>query len=596
MTKNRRDFLKLCAASAPALVLTGRTCTGQIQDRTVIQKKYRTPASLERYVDPLPIPKRLLPQTTHKDAISYRIRMLEFRQQLHSQLPSTKLWGYESQYPGPTFEAFRGKPIVVQWENHLPTQHIFAIDPHIHGAMPPAPAVRTVPHLHGSRTRSESDGLPEKWFAPGSSARYSYPNNQQAATLWYHDHAVGITRLNVYAGLSGFFLLRDEEERSMNLPSDDYEIPLLVQDRTLDDQGQLVYAPTMEDGKQLPQGVWGPEFFGDLPVVNGAIYPYLEVEPCRYRLRVLNGSNSRFFNLFLNLAKRPTDIPSLVPFHQIGTDGGFLPKPAAINNLLLGPAERADLIVDFSGLDGKIVTLSNNAQSPFPGWVMINGRHAALYELMQFRVTRPVSSKGKTFSMPNTRPFSKLEETASIATRDFVLAERLDPQGKSLGVRINDKGYDDPVTETVKLGSIEKWRFINTTDDAHPMHLHLVQFQILQRQGFNPVAFHNGRLELVGVFRPPEAHEAGWKDTAVVNPQDVLTILVRFEGYAGRYVFHCHMLEHEDNDMMRPYEVVSGDSEPRKPNHTTKGRSSTATIADSVSAVELSSGQPLRNT
>ncbi len=134
----------------------------------------------------------------------------------------------------------------------------------------------------------------------------------------------------------------------------------------------------------------------------------------------------------------------------------------------------------------------------------------------------------------------------------------LDAKGNSLGVRINDKGYDDPVTEFVKLGSIEKWRFINTTDDAHPMHLHLVQFQILDRQGFNLRSFFGGKLELVGKPRPPAANEAGWKDTAVVNPSDVLTIIVRFKDYTGRYGFHCHMLEHEDNDMMRPYEVVSG--------------------------------------
>ena len=170
--------------------------------------------------------------------------------------------------------------------------------------MPPAPEVRTVPPLHGSRTPPESDGLPEKWFTPGSSALYYYPNCQAPATLWYHDHAVGVTRLNVYAGLSGFYLLSGEQERSMNLPSGDYEIPLLMQDRTLDEQGQLVYCASNEAGLTLPAGTWGPEFFGDLPVVNGSIYPYLEVEPRRYRLRLLNGANSRFFNLFFNLAKR----------------------------------------------------------------------------------------------------------------------------------------------------------------------------------------------------------------------------------------------------------------------------------------------------
>jgi spore coat protein A len=553
-SKHRRDFLKLCVASIPALVFPNSVGADEPKGHAVARSAYRTPGSLERYIDPLPIPKRLMSHGTSKD--QYRVRMLEFRQQMHSQLPPTKLWGYEGQYPGPTIEALRGKPIVVQWENHLPAQHIFEIDPHIHGAMPPTPAVRVVPHLHGSRTQSDSDGLPEKWFAVGSSARYDYPNSQPAATLWYHDHALGITRMNVYAGLSGFFLLRDDDERRMDLPSGDYEIPLLMQDRTLDDQGQLVYSPTHDDGLKLPPGVWGPEFFGDLPAVNGAIYPYLNVEPRPYRLRVLNGCNSRFLNVSFNLAKSPTDIPSLITFHQIGTDGGFLPKPAGLNKVLLGPAERADLIADFSGLEGKIVTLSNNAPAPFPGWEMASTNHAALYEFMQFRVNLPVSAKGKSFSMPTAIPFARLDETKAVATRDFVLSELMDDKGRSLGLRINDKGYDDPVTERVKLGSIEKWRFINTTEDAHPMHLHLVQFQILQRQGFNAGAFRNGTLQFMGAPRPPQANEAGWKDTAVVNPRDVLTIIVRFEDYTGRYLFHCHMLEHEDNDMMRPYEVV----------------------------------------
>jgi spore coat protein A len=555
--KHRRDFLKLCAASIPSLVLANGVAAeaDEAKNGHTAQPAYRTPASLERYIDPLPLPKRLAPHGTHKNIPQYRVRMLEVSHRMHSQLPPTKVWGYEGQYPGPTFEAERGKPIDVLWENQLPARHIFTIDPHIHGAMPPAPTVRTVPHLHGSRSRPESDGLPEKWFTPGHSALYHYPNSQPATTLWYHDHAVGITRLNVYAGLSGFFLLRDDEERSMHLPSGDYEIPLILQDRTLDDQGQLVYAPTMDDAVPLPPGVWGPMFFGELPVVNGAIYPYLNVEPRPYRLRVLNGSNSRFLNIFFNLAKRVTDIPSLAAVHQIGSDGGFLPAPAKLQKLLLGPAERADLILDFSGLEGKTVTLTNDASAPYPGWNVLNAHWPEVYEFMQFRVVLPVSKK-TSFSMPAQMPFSRLDETQAVITRDFVLSEQLGDQGRSMGVRINGKGYDDPVSEKIKLGSVEKWRFFNTSDDAHPMHLHLVQFQILHRQGFNAGTLKNGKVELIGNVRKPHANEAGWKDTAVVVPGDVLTILARFEGYTGRYVFHCHMLEHEDNDMMRPYEVV----------------------------------------
>src|SRR5580692_10192084 len=244
---NRRDFLKFCVTSAPALALGRRAGALLASTLPVEPQQWRTPATIDRYIDPLPRMRRMEPHATRGNTTEYRVRMVEFRKQLHSQLPPAKLWGYEGQYPGPVFEAMRGKPVEVIWKNDLPLEHIFPIDPHIHGAMPPSPAVRTVPHLHGSRTTSESDGLPEKWFAPGQSAVYHYPNEQQAATLWYHDHALGITRLNVYAGLSGFYLLRDAQEQGMNLPSGDFEIPLLLQDRTVDDQGRLVYEPTNED-------------------------------------------------------------------------------------------------------------------------------------------------------------------------------------------------------------------------------------------------------------------------------------------------------------------------------------------------------------
>ena len=543
----------------PALLLSRQHAEARsLLNGTDLQPRNRWPKALPQFIDPLPIPARLKPLEKHKGMDIYQVRMSEFSRSLHSHLPPAKLWGFEARYPGPTIEVERGKPIEVHWQNHLPVHHIFQIDPKIHGAMPPAPAVRTVPHLHGARTPSESDGLPEKWFTPGNEARYSYPNDQPAATLWYHDHAVGITRLNVYAGLSGFYLLRDEIERGMKLPTGDYEIPLAIHDRTVDENGQLVYAPTFDDGKPLAPGVWGSEFFGEHPVVNGAIYPYLNVEPRPYRFRILNGSNSRFFNLFFNLAKQSTDIPSLVQFHQIGTDGGFLSRPAQLNKLLLGPAERADLIVDFSELGGRTVTLSNDAPAPFPGWDFSTVRHPQLPELMQIRVTLPISSQKTIVDMAQSISFAKLREDAAVMTRDFVLSEEMDVQGRSIRMLINGKGYDAPLTESVKLGTVEKWRFINTTDDAHPMHLHLVQFQILHRQGFDIGGFRTqGTLQFVGAPRPPAANEAGWKDTAVVNPRDVLTILIPFQGYAGRYVFHCHMLEHEDNDMMRPYEVVA---------------------------------------
>lgn len=232
---------------------------------------------LERFVDPLPIPHRIQPYEKRGNISLYRVRMVEFEKKLHSSLPPARLWGYEGQVPGPIFEARSGQPIEVEWRNDLPQRHLFPVDTAIHGAQPPAPAVRTVPHLHGARTDSKSDGLPEDWFTPGHSVVFHYPNDQQAAPLWYHDHAMGITRLNAYAGLAGFYFLRDERELAMNLPSGDYEIPLVLQDRTLNKQGQLVYAPTFDSGTEAPPGKWGPQFFGDLAVINGAVYPYLDV-------------------------------------------------------------------------------------------------------------------------------------------------------------------------------------------------------------------------------------------------------------------------------------------------------------------------------
>jgi len=419
-----------------------------------------------------------------------------------------------------------------------------------------APQVRTVPHLHGACANSESDGLPEHWFTPGKSALYTYPNQQRASTLWYHDHAMGITRLNVYAGLSGFYLLRDEEELSMHLPSGEYEIPLVLQDRNLDEHAQLLYTPTMDDGMALPKGTWGPMFFGGTPVVNGAIYPYLDVRPQLYRLRLVNSSNSRFYKLNFNLAKSATDIPQFVPVHQIGSDGGLLPSPVVLEALDLAPGERTDLVIDFSKLAGKTITLGNDAPAPYPGWNVMNGNWPAILEFMQFRVTLPAENAA-AYNLSRNVAIERLDEKTAVRTRDFVLTEEMDANGQSLGLKMNGLNYRDPLTETITEGATEIWRFVNTSDDAHPMHLHLVAFQVLQRQGFDLGAYKmNGTVQLAGKPRPPKANELGWKDTAVVNPGDTLTIIARFEGFTGRYVFHCHMLEHEDNDMMRPFEVV----------------------------------------
>jgi len=512
------------------------------------------PADITPYIDRLPIPRKLKPLKIAKSGVEYVMRMTEFSRQLHSQLPATTVWGYEGSYPGPVIEAAVGHPVSIRWENRLPQRHLLPVDEHIHGANHRNPHVRTVPHLHGARTRSADDGLPERWFESGKSVTYYYPNEQRPTMLWYHDHAIGITRLNNYAGLSGIYFLRGEEESKLDLPQGKYEIPLVLQDRRLDEDARLQYIPTEMDGTPHPDGSWGPEFFGNLPVVNGAIYPVLDVEPRVYRFRVLNAANSRFFRFFFS--KPSADFVAFA-FTVIGGDGGLLPSPVVVPSLLLGPAERADILVDFTNMDGEEFIFANNAPAPFPGEEAGMPQIAPrLPHLLKVRVNLPLEggAERKTWTIPVER----LDPASAAVTRDLVLTEDLDKNQKSLGLRINGKRYHEPVTERPRLGTTEIWRFINTTDDAHPVHIHLVQLQIIDRTPFDVNLFlDKKKLNLTGPPSYPRATEGGWKDTVRADAGQVLSVVVRFDGYPGKYVFHCHMLEHEDNDMMRPFEVIA---------------------------------------
>jgi spore coat protein A len=556
----RREFVKLLSLGASGIFIPASSQTRSLQTAPKSgppKPGYEGIARLLKFVDPLPIPNHLQP-TKKKGGLEYKVRMMQFQQKLHSQLPPAMLWGFEGKYPGPVIEASVNEPVSIEWVNQLPEQHLFEIDRKVHGAMPPAPAVRTVAHLHGANTASEDDGLPEKWIRPGQSATYHYPNKQRAATLWYHDHALGITRLNNYAGLAGMYLLRGEEEKKLGLPEGPYEIPLVLQDRLLNDEGHLIYQASSMVVPRLPAGVWGPEFFGNVPVVNGAIFPYLEVEPRRYRFRVVNASNSRFFSFFFSDPAIPFATVSM-KFFQIGTDGGLLPQPVEVASVMLAPGERADLIVDFAGHEGKKIVVSNYASAPFPGTGMDESpmKAAPLQQLMEMRVTAPLRGKDTSAKPAWAVPFEQLKTETAVKTRDLVLYEFLDEKQNSLGVKINKVGYDDPVTESPKLNTTEIWRFINTTDDTHPMHLHLVQFQILERKSFDLQKYlDSGVIEFSGKVRPPEKNEMGWKDTVRVNPGEVTSIIVPFQGFTGKYVYHCHMLEHEDNDMMRPFQVA----------------------------------------
>jgi len=505
----------------------------------------------------------------------YDVGMVPFRQKLHRDLAPTLLWGYNGAYPGPTFEAHRGEPIRVLWRNALPSTHPLPIDTTIHGAEPDKPAVRTVVHLHGQKVLPDSDGYPEAWFTRDfdktgpyfKNSYYDYPNDQRAATLWYHDHTLGITRLNVYMGLSGLYFLRDEIEASLNLPSGAFEIPLVIQDRSLSPDGSLIYPIQMTDDPdpRVPP-VWIPEFFGDLVLVNGKIWPFLDVEPRKYRFRILNGSNSRFYRLAL---AESNDAGMLTgnrgpDFVQIGGDGGLLSQPVLRTTILAAPAERFDVVVDFSGHGGASFVLTNDANAPFPGGDDIVPRF-----VMMFRVSRNLRTPDSS-SLPARLPaVAMLNTSDAVRTRDVVLSELESEEAfdNPIMAMINNSHWEAPITETPKAGSTEIWRIINTTEDAHPIHVHLVHFQILDRQ---PFATDDDSLRMVPVFTgppvpAPDDERFALKDTVIAYPGQAVRILMRFDlpsgtpvtpGQRFRYVYHCHMLEHEENEMMRPYDVV----------------------------------------
>jgi spore coat protein A, manganese oxidase len=524
------------------------------------------PVSLASYVTPLAIPEVIRP----KPGGTVPIHIRALRHKAHRDLPAATMWGYNGMWPGPTFEARKGQPIYVKWINKLPTKHFLPLDYTIHGEEENVPEVRTVTHLHGARVLPENDGYPDAWvtsdgrsglFRPADPCRY--PNDQPAATLWYHDHAIGITRLNVYAGLAGFYLIRDPEENSLNLPAGPYQIPLMIQDRSFNPDGSLQYPPAVNG----THPAWMQEFFGNVICVNGRAAPYLEVEARKYRFRIVNASNSRFYHLALLPADaegkpngKVTDAP---PFIQIGTDGGLLPTPLHLHYLIVSPAERFDVVIDFSQHKGANLAIINNAPAPYA-----RGGQIVPTDVMLFKVTKPLSGVD-TSSVPDTLvPFAPLDSALAARERVLSLVESDRPSdGYTMIGLLDKKHWDDPISEDPKAGSTEIWSFANTTGDVHPIHLHLVQFQVINRQTFDIQSYlQTGKLTFTGHPVPPESNERpAWKDTVKTYSGYVTRVIAKFDLPAGtvakpgdefRYVWHCHVLEHEDNEMMRPYKVV----------------------------------------
>ena len=527
----------------------------------------------------LPIPAVMQPITTGGNY--YEASMSQFQQFLglydsYGNQLMTTVWGYNGYYPGPTIEATVNQPITVKWMNNLtdgagnPLPHLLPVDTTLHWAHPhswPYGGVPTVTHLHGGHTESASDGYPEAWFTPGFAETgpffvkedYYYANDQEAATLWYHDHALGITRLNVYAGLAGFYLLRSQLENNLNLPSGAYEILLVIQDRMFYADGSLYYPHELEyleeegiEPDDLDFEITAlPEMFGDFILVNGMAWPYLEVEPRKYRLRFLNGSDSRFYNMSMQG----------VTFFVIGTDGGLLNAPVELNKLLIAPGERMDVIIDFSATNllGKTLILKNDARSPYPFGTTVDPKTSG--QIMAFKVTKPLTAPdlSQLPQLLRNTPIMPLGTTDKV--RQLVLFEGTDEYGRLkplLGTA--EQGpleFFAPLTENPQIGEVELWEIINTTPDAHPIHLHLVFFQVQNTQKFNRSKFIAGdpaSIQPIGQPKAPAAEHSGWKDTYVVPPGEIARVKAMFDK-EGLYVWHCHILSHEDHEMMRPFYV-----------------------------------------
>jgi spore coat protein A len=579
--------------------------------------KPTNPLSLTKFADRLVLPPVLRPARSRPGAYAtLRIRMRSTRVRLHSELPLTEVWAYEGHVPGPTIEVRRGQRVQIEWINSIPadTPHpvtaVTAPDPD--GGAPPDQipqnrpgrsggrindALRRVPpwavvHVHGGRIAAVYDGWTENGILSGQSLLFRYENDQRATLLWYHDHAMGITRFNVYAGLAGLYLIRDDEEDALGLPSGPYELPLLLQDRNLDTDaagrltGRLLHK--VEEGTM--------EFFGPFTLVNGVIWPYADVEARRYRLRLLNGANARTFRLAL-LDEAGRSISDAI--RQIGTDGGLLGAPVALpqDGLVLAPAERADLLVDFRAYRGQRLTLVNTAGAPFDGQPPTQppgaphpANRLADADVMEFRVAARVVDDPFALPVALSNSYRRLtseeipthvvrrmvalvEENGMLllyelapalvgaAAPDEPLISVMDENSVTTPHRVVARHFEDTVNWFVAYGATEVWQFLNLTEDTHPMHVHLVQFQALRRdrystEGFDAASRRTAAPVTFAGHGALDANELGWKDTVRVNPGEMVTIAATFEGYTGRYMYHCHILEHEDYDMMRPFVVM----------------------------------------
>jgi spore coat protein A len=699
----RREFLKTTIVAGTALALF-RGSEGKIW-------AYAQSPKLRKFVAPLPglgpdgIP--VAAPTTNAawpGADFYELSAQQFTQQMHPDLPNpTHLWGYvdmatnKSGYLGPLIVAQRGKPVVIRMHNNLPNKHLLPLDTTLMGAEEGVPVNRLSLHLHGGFVPWTMDGGPYAWFTPEGivgatdgtagpsflngvpgvpgAADYYYPNNQSERLVWYHDHAMGITRLNAYSGMAAGYLITDPVLDALTagdspvIPGLAYTIPLILQDKgykTVADQwgkaGDLWYPSVYEhngstsrwdvgepadgfetEAAKIPDVSCVPEAFFDTPVINGMAYPYAQVEPRRYRILALNGSQARFFHLqlYYESVQNPGEPDFSLPgpaFIQVANEGGVLPAPVVLNNppmqiptqcdgsvnpdgpfnLLLAPAERADLIIDFSSVPaGTNLILYNDAPAPFPMGDARNdyftgcpdqtaqggapstppGYGPNTRTLMQIRV---VKLTGAADPLDFTGTLDALDSGLAAAYRDShepfgefdlnpaapgvkyeikTLNEDFDEYGRLIQRVGTDRAlygdsygrnYMDEASEVYDQGDTVVWDVYNTTGDTHPMHFHLVNVQVLGRATFDDSIPNILSFQPSSYFTPPDPNYRGWKETVRMNPGEVTRIIMKFDlpsvqgltvpvsvrpglpDGTHEYVWHCHILEHEEHDMMRP--------------------------------------------
>ena len=656
-------------------------------------------ATIAKFVEPVPT----FSGRRSNGSETQTIRMQEFQQKLlpasfYTSLPlpfrnGTYQWGYKvnanpPSYPAVTIEARQGNATTAIYQNELVGPNgsrpvlarYLTVDQTLHWADPlgtthanhcqdgpPLAAPCTQPftgpipavvHLHGAEDLSFYDGHPDAWFTPGLALRgpafvtntYNYINQQDATTLWFHDHALGVVRTNVYSGLAGFYLIRDNRDTGLasnpiGLPAGNFEQELMLADRQFDTNGQVIFPDGNPEGINGPppnpelHPFWNPEFFGDVILVNGKSWPFMNVEPRRYRFHFLDASNARFYGMRLINTATGGNGPAI---WQIGSDGGLLNAPVRLSNsptareLLLAPAERADVIIDFAGQAGRTFLLANDANGPFPDGDPVDPATSA--QVMQFRVNLPLSSTDTSFNPAapqralRASPIVDIKPTTTRPAdkkRDLILVE-IEGEGGPEQVLLNNshwhglrQGTTTPIpgsvsnghgifsSENPQEGATEIWEVANLTEDAHPIHVHLIQFQLISRQSFDRDAYRAswdatfpggaflpgfgpplnyltpnaaGAIGgnpaftpfLLGSPVPPTPEEAGWKDTIKMPPLTITRIAIRWAPqhivaggvHAGQdafpfdptngpgYVWHCHILDHEDNEMMRPYLVA----------------------------------------